>query len=105
MYTQVHDHMTGKPSDNVVQRDEDGAFIPFDEGNADYQEYVRWMTEGGKTKPPPAVPAPPIEEIPPPDITEVHAQVQDIDQRLSDLEQQVANVAEATAAFQRSLKS
>ena len=29
-----------------VQRLTDNAFIPFDEGNKDYQEYLEWVAEG-----------------------------------------------------------
>jgi len=29
-----------------VIRKEDGACIPFDEGNTDYQEYLLWISEG-----------------------------------------------------------
>lgn len=105
MYSQVFDPATGRPSQDIIQRDSDGAYIPCDPANSDYQEFMEWQKNGGMIKPPPAQPAPPIEEPPPPDIVEVHAQVQDIDQRLSELESQVANVQEATAAFQRSLKS
>jgi hypothetical protein len=70
----------------TIQRDEDGAFIPFDPDNVDYQDYLAWLDEGNEPNPPPAIPTPPIEEPPPPDIVEVHAQVQDIDARLTDLE-------------------
>lgn len=34
-------------SDGVVLRLSDGAFIPESVGNADYQEYNRWLTDGG----------------------------------------------------------
>lgn len=34
-------------SDGVVVRLADGAFIPSDEGNADYQGYQRWLADGG----------------------------------------------------------
>ena len=85
-YTQVFDHMRNQASDSVIQRDEDGAFIPFDPDNIDYQDYLAWLDEGNEPNPPPADPTPPIEQPPPPDIGEVHAQVQDIDARLSALE-------------------
>lgn len=29
-----------------IQRLSDNAFIPFDEGNVDYQEYLAWLAEG-----------------------------------------------------------
>jgi hypothetical protein len=85
-YTQVWDHMNNQPHDSMIQRDEDGAFIPFDPDNRDYQDYLAWLDEGNAPNPPPANPTPPMEEPPPPDISEVHAQVQDIDARLTDLE-------------------
>jgi hypothetical protein len=50
-YTQVWDHMRNQPSDSMIQRDEDGAFIPFDEANVDYQGYLRWLNEGNKPTP------------------------------------------------------
>ena len=46
----------------MIQRDEDGAFIPTDPDNIDYQEYLAWLDEGNKptpyTPPPAAKPAP-----------------------------------------------
>jgi hypothetical protein len=85
-YTQVWDHMNNQPHDQMIQRDADGAFIPFDPDNVDYQDYLAWLDEGNAPNPPPAIPTPPMEEPPPPDIVEVNAQVQDIDARLTDLE-------------------
>jgi hypothetical protein len=85
-YTQVWDHTRNQPHDSMIQRDEDGAFIPFDPDNVDCLEYLRWINEGNTPNPPLAIPTPPIEEPPPPDILEVHAQVQDIEARLTDLE-------------------
>tara|TARA_R100000988_G_C3951116_1_gene141139 strand:- start:66 stop:233 length:168 start_codon:yes stop_codon:yes gene_type:complete len=29
-----------------IKRIEDSAFIPFDPGNIDYQEYLKWVAEG-----------------------------------------------------------
>lgn len=88
-YTQAWDGTTNTVSTQVIQRDEDGAFIPFDPDNVDYQAYLAWLDKGNEPNPPPANPVPPIEELPPPDIVEVNAQVQDIDARLSALEEKV----------------
>jgi hypothetical protein len=38
-------------SSEVVQRTSDGAFIPLDEGNADYQEYQYWLANGNTPLP------------------------------------------------------
>jgi hypothetical protein len=35
----------------VVQRLSDGAFIPFDPANTDYQAYLKWVAEGGVPTP------------------------------------------------------
>jgi hypothetical protein len=34
-----------------VQRISDKAFIPFDEQNIDYQEYLKWCSEGNQPEP------------------------------------------------------
>lgn len=37
--------------DNTVLRLADNAFIPFDEGNTDYQSYLAWLAEGNTPLP------------------------------------------------------
>jgi hypothetical protein len=36
---------------NIVERLSDNAFIPFDSGNTDYQEYLKWVAEGNEPLP------------------------------------------------------
>ena len=31
---------------NIIVRTSDGAFIPFDQDNTDYQAYLKWLEEG-----------------------------------------------------------
>ena len=42
----------------TVQRKSDGAFIPFDEGNRDYQAYLAWLADGNEPDPAPEPHAP-----------------------------------------------
>jgi hypothetical protein len=36
---------------NCVFRLSDNAWIPFDEGNTDYQQYLKWVAEGNEPLP------------------------------------------------------
>jgi hypothetical protein len=36
---------------NTVKRIEDGASIPFDPANTDYQAYLRWLEAGNTPEP------------------------------------------------------
>lgn len=36
---------------SMIQRVEDGAFIPFDPANTDYQAYLKWLDEGNTPLP------------------------------------------------------
>ena len=36
---------------NCIIRTTDGACIPFDEANTDYQEYLKWLEEGNTPLP------------------------------------------------------
>ena len=46
MYKKYRDSITGEVYLNGVKRTTDNVFIPFDEGNKDYQEYLEWLSEG-----------------------------------------------------------
>jgi hypothetical protein len=49
MYQQLPDQF-GQPS-QTVKRLSDNAFIPFDPANTDYQEYLKWLSEGNQPTP------------------------------------------------------
>ena len=38
--------------DNAIIRIEDGATIPFDPANTDYQAYLQWLADGNEPLPP-----------------------------------------------------
>jgi hypothetical protein len=44
MYQLINDSITGAPS--CIKRLSDNAFIPMDEANTDYAEYLKWLAEG-----------------------------------------------------------
>tara|TARA_R100000152_G_C6672812_1_gene108698 strand:+ start:452 stop:634 length:183 start_codon:yes stop_codon:yes gene_type:complete len=41
-YKHLKDSVTGKTASDVILRKEDGACIPTDASNIDYQEYLEW---------------------------------------------------------------
>jgi len=45
-----NDSLLGTPL-NVVIRLADNAFIPMNEANRDYQEYLEWLAEGNTPEP------------------------------------------------------
>ena len=44
-------NLLGTAEANYVERIADNAFIPFDEANSDYQEYLKWLEEGNTPLP------------------------------------------------------
>ena len=50
-------------SETTVQRLSDNAFIPFDGGNRDYQEYLEWLSEGNQPEPYVAPPSPQVTQV------------------------------------------
>ena len=49
MYKLVKTNLDGAIT--VVHRLSDGAFIPFDPANTDYQTYLKWLEEGNTPLP------------------------------------------------------
>jgi hypothetical protein len=49
MYKLHNDILTNQPSSII--RTTDGASIPFDPANTDYQQYLAWVAEGNQPEP------------------------------------------------------
>jgi len=41
----------GSLNEQVIGRTSDGACIPFDPANTDYQAYLKWVSEGNTPQP------------------------------------------------------
>jgi hypothetical protein len=50
MYKQVKSMFEGAEV-KTIQRLSDNAFIPFDPANTDYQEYLKWLSDGNTPEP------------------------------------------------------
>ncbi len=50
MYQQIPD-ISGHARIDMIQRASDGAFIPFDSSNKDYQAYQEWREKGNSPLP------------------------------------------------------
>jgi len=46
MYKKYKDSTTGQDYLHGIKRTTDNAYIPFDQANTDYQEYLAWLAEG-----------------------------------------------------------
>ena len=45
-YKQLKNNLTNELDTKIILRKEDNTFIPFDDGNKDYQDYLAWLAEG-----------------------------------------------------------
>jgi hypothetical protein len=49
MYKLIKDSLTNEVY--IVKRLSDGAYIPTDPANTDYQQYLKWVAEGNTPEP------------------------------------------------------
>ena len=49
MYKEIKNYLSNEI--NQVVRLTDNAYIPFDQANIDYQEYLKWVDEGNTPEP------------------------------------------------------
>lgn len=50
MYKKLNNPITGEIAP-LIKRVSDGATIPMDEQNVDYQEYLKWISDGNQPEP------------------------------------------------------
>lgn len=39
-------NLDGEIMEGIVKKSNENTFIPFDDANIDYQEYLKWLAEG-----------------------------------------------------------